>query len=283
MASRLGIKKTYKLFIDGKFPRTESGRFIDFADGEGEFLANVSWGSKKDLRNAVVAARTAQAGWASSSAYLKGQILYRIAEVLDGRNSQFVEELIAQGLEEEKAEREVAEAIDLLVHYAGWSDKYSALFSTVNPVASSHFNFSVPEPVGVVGIIAPESPGLLGLVSVLAPALVGGNSIVLLASGKFPLTSISFAEVLATSDVPAGVVNILTGKREELAIPFASHMDLNALLLCGGSPAKNKAVELEAAENLKRIIKQRDRALAPSPYHILDLQETKTTWHPVGV
>ena len=230
MTSRLGIKKTYKLFIGGKFPRTESGRFIEFADGNGEFLANVSWGSKKDLRNAVVAARSAQCGWAGASAYLKGQILYRIAEVLDGRSTQFVEELVAQGMEEAAAAKEVGDAVDLLVHYAGWSDKYSALFSTVNPVASSHFNFSVPEPMGVVGIIAPNRSGLLGLVSVLAPAIVGGNSVVLLAAEKYPLTAISFGEVLATSDVPGGVVNILTGKRNELQVPFASHMDVNGVV-----------------------------------------------------
>lgn len=283
MSSRLGIKKTYKLFIGGKFPRTESGRFIEFAGGDGEFLANVSWGSKKDLRNAIVAARSAQAGWAGASAYLKGQILYRIAEVLDGRSGQFVDELVAQGVAEEAAHKEVAEAIDLLVHYAGWSDKYSALFSSVNPVASSHFNFSVPEPMGVVGVIAPSRSGLLGLVSALAPALVGGNSVVLLASENYPLTAISFAEVLATSDVPGGVVNVLTGKRDELQIAFANHMDVNAVVLCSGDRAAIKAVELEAAENLKRVVRQADRPLATSPYHILDLQETKTTWHPVGV
>ena len=283
MTSRLGIKKTYKLFIGGKFPRTESGRFIEFADGDGEFLANVSWGSKKDLRNAIVAARSAQAGWAGASAYLKGQILYRIAEVLDGRNGQFVDELVAQGSSEKAAAKEVSEAIDLLVHYAGWSDKYSSLFSTVNPVASSHFNFSLPEPMGVVGVIAPNRSGLLGLVSVLAPAIVGGNTVALLASEKFPLTAISFAEVLATSDVPNGVVNILTGKREELLIPFGSHMDVNAVVLCSNEKADIKTMELEAAENLKRIVKQADRVLAASPYHILDLQETKTTWHPIGV
>lgn len=281
--SRLGIKKTYKLYIGGKFPRTESGRFLEYTDSEGAFLANVSWGSKKDLRNAVVAARAAQSAWADASAYLKGQILYRIAEVLDGRSAQFVEELVAQGATSEAAAQEVTEAIDLLVHYAGWSDKYSALFSSVNPVASSHFNFSVPEAMGVVGIIAPNRSGLLGLVSVLAPAIVGGNSVVLLASEKYPLTSISFAEVLATSDVPGGVVNILTGKREELQVAFASHMDINGVVICSGDKAAFKAVELEAAENLKRIVRQSDRPLPASPYHILDLQETKTTWHPVGV
>lgn len=281
--SRLGIQKTYKLFIGGKFPRTESGRFIEFADPAGTFLANVSWGSKKDLRNSIVAARAAQSGWAASSAYLKGQILYRIAEVLDGRSGQFVDELVAQGQTAKEAQDEVAASIDLLVHYAGWSDKYGALFSSVNPVASSHFNFSLPEPTGVVGIIAPASGGLLGLVSVLAPAIVGGNTAVLLAAEKFPLTAISFAEVLATSDVPGGVVNILTGYRDELQSTFASYMDVNALVVCNEDPAFLKAIDLEAAKNLKRVIRQADRPLEGSPYHILDLQETKTTWHPVGV
>lgn len=283
MGSRLGIKKTYKLFIGGKFPRTESGRFLEFSDADGQFLANVSWGSPKDLRNAVVAARAAQDSWASASAYLKGQILYRIAEILDGRSGQFADELVAQGMTAAAAADEVGEAIDLLVHYAGWSDKYSALFSSVNPVASAHFNFSVPEPMGVIGLIAPKRSGLLGLVSVLAPAIVGGNTVVLLGSEKYPLTAISLGEVLATSDVPGGVVNILTGKREELLKGFASHMDINGLVLCSDEKAAIKAVELEAAENLKRVVRQGEQALAASPYHILDLQETKTTWHPVGV
>ena len=282
MESLLGVPKTYKLFIGGKFPRTESGRFYEMRNTEGEFVANVSWGSPKDVRNAVVAARGAQSGWANTSAYLKGQILYRIAEVLDGRKSQFVEELCLQGAEERVAKKEVDEAIDLLVHYAGWSDKYGALFSSVNPVASSHFNFSIPESVGVVGILAPECSGLLGLVSVLAPAIVGGNSVVLLASEYYPLTAISFSEVLATSDVPAGVVNVLTGKKEELHLPFASHMDINALVLCGLDSAQLKAAEVESAENLKRVVKHPDEVVVESPYRILDLQETKTTWHPVG-
>lgn len=279
----LTIKKTYKLFIGGKFPRTESGRCIDFKDQDGAFLANVSWGSKKDLRNAIVAARGAFGAWSSASAYLKGQILYRIAEVLEGRSAQFVAELEAQGLGADAAREEVATSIDLLVHYAGWSDKYCALFSTVNPVASSHFNFSLPEPTGVVGLIAPGEGGLLGLVSVLAPAIVGGNTVVLLASEKFPLTAISFAEVLATSDVPAGVVNILTGYRVELLPIFSSHMDVNALTLCSDDRALIRDVEVAAADNLKRVVRHPDAPLAGDPYHILDLQETKTTWHPIGV
>ena len=256
--SNLGIPKTYKLFIGGKFPRTESGRILKVRGPKGEFLANASRASRKDFRNAVVAARRASGGWAKSTAYLKGQILYRIAEILDGRTDQFVNELVAHGLPENKARAEVAEAVDLLVHYAGWSDKYQALFSTVNPVASSHFNFSSPEPSGVVAIVSPTRGSLPELVSTIAPAMVGGNAVVVLA-GKNALTAISFAEVLATSDVPAGVVNILTGHRDELVPEFAKHMDVNAMLLCSDDTEERKGVELEAVENLKRV------ALQPVP------------------
>ncbi len=280
--SHLGIPKTYKLFIGGKFPRTESGRILEVRGPTGEFLANASRASRKDFRNAVVAARKASGGWAKSTAYLKGQILYRIAEILDGRSDQFVNELVGQGLPETKARTDVSEAVDLLVHYAGWSDKYQALFSTVNPVASPHFNFSTPEPVGVVGIIAPRRGSLPELVSAIAPALVGGNAVVALA-GESALTAISFAEVLATSDVPGGIVNILTGHRDELVPEFAKHMDVNAVLLCSDDADERKIAELEAVENLKRMSLQPDRSLSPSPYHILDFQEIKTTWHPVGV
>ena len=280
--SALGIKKTYKLFIGGKFPRTESGRILEVRSPKGEFLANASRASRKDFRNSVVAARKAAGGWAKSTAYLKGQIFYRIAEILDGRSEQFVNELVARGLSQGKAEADVAEAIDLLVHYAGWSDKYQALFSSVNPVASSHFNFSTPQPSGVVGVIAPKGGSLTELVSAIAPALVGGNAIVVLA-GENALTAISFAEVLATSDVPAGVVNILTGHRDELVIEFVKHMDVNGVLLCSDNDEEKKGAELESAENLKRLSIQPDKAVSLSPYHILEFQEIKTTWHPVGV
>jgi len=278
MAS-LTIPKTYKLFIGGKFPRTESGRILEIRDPKGGLLANASRASRKDFRNAVVAARKAQPGWAKLSAYLKGQILYRIAEMLDGRASQFIEELGQQGSPD--AAGDVSGAIDLLVHYAGWSDKYQALFSTVNPVASSHFNFSVPEATGVVGVVAPSDGSLTGLVSVLAPVLVGGNTAVVLASGQV-LSAISFAEVLATSDVPDGAVNLLTGLRGELVPEFAKHMEVNGLLLCSDDPAEKKEAELEAVENLKRVALQKDEVLSPGPYPILDFQEIKTTWHPVG-
>lgn len=279
--SQLGIPKTYKLFIGGKFPRTESGRVTEVKDGAGKFLANLSRASRKDFREAVVAARKAFLPWAGSSAYLKGQICYRIAEILEGRKGQLVAEQKALGVSAEQAEADLARAIALLVYYAGWSDKYGPLFSTVNPVASAHFNFSVPEPTGVVAIVGPNDGGLASLVSALAPALIGGNSCVLMAPGN-SLNAISFAEILATSDVPAGVVNILTGERAELLPEFAKHMDVNALLLCSDHPEERKLADLESMENLKRVVHHPDQALEPSPYHILDFQEIKTTWHPVG-
>ncbi|MDB4438102.1 aldehyde dehydrogenase family protein [bacterium] len=282
MMSNLGVPKTYKLFIGGKFPRTESGRILEVTGPKGGFLANASRASRKDFRNCVVAARKASRAWAGSSAYLRGQILYRIAEVLDGRSDQFVKEIVLQGNTAKAAQDDIAAAIDLLVHYAGWSDKYQQLFSSVNPVSSPYFNFSIPEPSGVVAMIAPSNGSLTGLVSVLAPVLVGGNASVVLVSGN-PLSAISFAEVLATSDVPGGVINILTGHRAELVPEFARHMDVNAILLCSDDSGERKSAELEAAENLKRIALQPDEALLQSPYHILDFQEIKTTWHPVGV
>ena len=280
--SNLGIPKTYKLFIGGKFARTESGRILEVTGPKCEFLANASRASRKDFRNSVVAARKASGGWARASSYLKGQILYRIAEVLDGRKDQFIKEMTSLGVSPKSAREDVAWAIDLLIHYAGWSDKYQQLFSSVNPVSSSHFNFSVPEPSGVVAVVAPSDGSLAGLVSVLAPVLVGGNASVILVSGN-PLSAISFAEVLATSDVPGGVINILTGQRVELVPEFARHMDVNALLLCSDDAGEKKQAELEAVENLKRISLHEDVVLAQSPYHILDFQEIKTTWHPVGV
>ncbi|MDG2399034.1 MAG: aldehyde dehydrogenase family protein [Akkermansiaceae bacterium] len=280
--SKFGIPKTYKLFIGGKFPRTESGRILAVTGPKGEFLTNVSRASPKDFRNSAVAARKASGGWACASAYLRGQILYRIAEILDGRTDQFKNEMTLQGVSPVAAKKDIAAAIDLLIHYAGWSDKYQQLFSNVNPVSSPYFNFSVPEPSGVVAVVAPSDGSLAGLVSVMAPVLVGGNGSVILVSGN-PLSAISFAEVLATADVPAGVVNILTGQRDELVPAFARHMDVNALLLCSNDAKERKSAELEAVENLKRVSLQPDAPLSQSPYRILDFQETKTTWHPVGV
>lgn len=280
---RLAVNKTYKLYLGGKFPRTESGRYYELKGRKDALLANVSRASRKDFRNAVVAARKAWSGWAAATAYLRGQILYRVAEMLEGRREQFEEELRAQGSTPTAAKKEVTGAIDLFVHYAGWSDKYQALFSSVNPVATPHFNFSMPEPTGVVAAVAPEGSGLLGLCSVVAPILVGGNTSVILASHARPLCAITLAEVLNSSDVPAGVVNILTGLREELLPHLASHMDVNALLLCSDEASEAKLAQEEAVENVKRVTLHRDRPLEESPYHILDFQEIKTTWHPVGV
>ena len=280
--SKFSIPKTYKLFIGGKFPRTESGRILAVTGHKGDFLTNISRASPKDFRNSVVAARKASGGWANASAYLKGQILYRIAEILDGRAEQFEQEMTLQGVSSAAAKKDIAAAIDLLVHYAGWSDKYQQLFSTVNPVSSPHFNFSVPEPSGVVAVVSPSDGSLAGLVSAMAPVLVGGNTTVILVSGN-PLSAISFAEVLATADVPAGAVNILPGQRGDLVSVFARHMDVNALLLCSNSAKERKTAELEAVENLKRVICQPDAQVPQGPYHILDFQEIKTTWHPVGL
>ena len=232
--TRIPVAKTYKIYLGGKFPRTESGRYFPLNAADGTVIANMCRGSRKDFRNSVVAARSAFAGWSASTAYLRGQILYRIAEMLEGRNEQFVSELVLQGISKRKAVKEVEASIDRLIYYAGWSDKYQQIFSSVNPVSSSHFNFSVLEPTGVVGILAPENSSLLGLVSNIAPVIVGGNTCVVLASGSLPLCAISFAEVLHASDVPGGVVNLLTGFKDELRDQFASHMDVNAVVFCDG-------------------------------------------------
>ena len=285
-AKRLPVAKTYKIFIGGKFPRTESGRYFALEDRKGAVIANMCRGSRKDFRNSVVAARKAQTAWAGASAYLRGQILYRIAEMLEGRKEQFIAELVLQGNTRRAAEREVDESIDRLIYYAGWSDKYQQLFSAVNPVSSSHFNFSVLEPTGVVAMIAPNDSGLIGLISNIAPIIVGGNTCVVLASEEQPLCAVSFAEVLQASDVPAGVVNILTGFRSELTEQFASHMDVNAVVYCDGGKKAARTIQTLAAENIKRVIaRQRVNWMldsAASPYEIRDTQEVKTTWHPIG-
>lgn len=286
MAPRLAVAKTYKIFIDGKFPRTESGRYFPLEDKNGAVIANVCRSSRKDFRNAVVAARAAFPGWAGTSAYLRGQILYRVAEMLEGRLEQFVSELGTQGVAKKQAITEVEAAIDRVIYYAGWSDKYQQIFSSVNPVASAHFNFSVLEPTGVVAIIAPGESGLLGLVSTLMPAIVGGNTVVLLASESLPLTAMSFAEVLQAGDVPKGVVNILTGYRKELVVQFASHMDVNAVIYADDNEDIGRDIQVEAARNIKRVISRSaakwSSDAAQSPYLIRETQETKTTWHPVG-
>lgn len=282
---RLNVLKTYKLYIGGKFPRTESGRYYKL-ESNGEVLANMCLSTRKDFRNAVVAARAAQPGWAGASAFLRSQVLYRVAEMLEGRASQFAAELMRMGADPSEARAEVTASIDRLVHFAGWADKYTQVFSSVNPVASSHFNFSLPGPTGVVGVVAPEKSGLLGLVSVVAPAIVGGNSVVVLASRDKALSAVTLAEVLHTSDLPGGVVNLLTGERGELLEHFGSHMDVNAVVYAGDNREEIKNLQTAAAENVKRIVVRQDtdwsNASAQSPQHIMDLQELKTTWHPIG-
>jgi acyl-CoA reductase-like NAD-dependent aldehyde dehydrogenase len=264
--SRLPVKKTYKLYIGGAFPRSESGRTYE-AEG-----ANVARGSRKDLRDAVRAARGAFAGWSGMTAYNRGQVVYRIAEMLESRRSEFAK--LSSGADE------VDRAIDRLVWYAGWADKLAQVLGSSNPVAGPYFNFTVPEPTGVVGILAPDEPPLLGLVSRVAPAIVGGNTTVVVASETHPLAAVELAEVLATSDVPGGVVNLLTGHREELAPWLAGHMDVNALDLAG---ADGQVEELErlAAENVKRVV--RGAADDQSPWEIASFLELKTVWHPIGV
>lgn len=276
---RVDVMKTYKLYIDGKFPRTESGRYYILKNSDGDTIANVCKSSRKDFREAVVAARKAQHGWASKSAYNKGQILYRIAEMLESRKAQFVAELVSQGCSESSANSEVNHSIDRLVYYAGWSDKYQQVFSSVNPVESSHFNFSVPEPTGVVAILSPENYGLIGLVSTIAPAIVGGNTVIILASTALPLTAITFAEVLNSSDIPGGVVNILTGERSELLSHFSNHMDVNAVVYCGDDAGEIKKIQELASLNVKRpLIYSKDDWMkddSQNPYRIMDLQEIK--------
>lgn len=282
--SRLSVSKTYKVYIGGKFPRTESGRYYPLNNSKGELLANICLCSRKDFRDAVVAARSAFEGWSGATAFNRSQILYRIAEMLEGRKEQFVAELKQQGSSSKSAEAEVNLSIDRLVYYAGWCDKYQQMAGSVNPVSSSHFNFSVPESMGVVAIISPEDTGLIGLVSAIAPAIAGGNTCVVLASESKPLCSISFAEVLNSSDVPGGVVNILTGQSAELHNHFSSHMDVNALIYCRDNQEEIKTIQENAAMNVKRVfIRKQDwqKEDAQNPYLLLDTQEIKTTWHPI--
>jgi len=262
---RLPVKKTYKLYVGGAFPRSESGRSYE-AEG-----ANVARASRKDVRDAVRAAREAFPKWAALTAYNRGQILYRVAEIMEGRRAQFAE------LADDDAE--VDAAIDSWVWYAGWADKLAQVLGASNPVAGPYFNFTVPEPTGVVGVVAPEEPALAGFVSRLAPAIVGGNAVVIVASEKRPLAAVTLAEVLATSDVPGGGVNVLTGRKSELAPVLASHMDVNAIDLAG---VEGERVELErlAADNVKRVVSNGD---GQSPWHVAAFLELKTVWHPIGV
>lgn len=280
MADRLDIQKTYKLFIGGAFPRSESGRTTEVLTTDGTFVANVAKASRKDLRDAVKAARAAQAGWAGRTAYNRGQILYRIAEVMEGRRGQFEAELVTCGASTGDAASEVDQAIDSWVWYAGWCDKFQQVVGSVNPVAGPFFNFTVAEPTGVVGVVAPEQPSLAALVARLAPVLVSGNTAVVIPSEAAPLSAISLAETVATSDVPGGVINLLTGPKLELLPWMLGHLDVNAVDLTGAPADLDPAVLDEAVANVKRVVR---RAPADqSPYAITDFCEMKTIWHPIG-
>ena len=286
----LDVRKTYKLHLGGAFVRSESGRVLPAHSPTGVLLDNYSWASRKDLRDAVVAARGAFEGWAKRTAYLRGQILYRAAEMLQQRAAELAGEIQrSTGVRAPKAQAEVAASIDRLVHYAGWTDKYSQVFSSVNPVATPHFNFTVPEPTGVVAVLAPDEPALVALVSLVASVILSGNAAVVLASEKFPLPALTFAEVLATSDLPGGVVNLLAGKRKELVPHFAGHMDINAIVDGAGDSAMSALLRGGQAQNLKRYACRSLAAAdwftdkAEDPYWILDTVEFKTTWHPIGV
>lgn len=282
---RLDVRKTYKLFINGAFPRSESGRSYEVSAADGTFLANAARASRKDARDAVVAARTALGGWAGATAYNRGQVLYRVAELLEGRGAQFSADVAAaEGLPRARARRAVEAAIDRWVWYAGWADKLAQVIGGANPVAGPYLNFSLPEPTGVVAVLAPQDSSFLGLVSVLAPVIVIGNTAVVVASEKRPLPAVNLTEVLATSDVPAGVVNVLTGHTSELAPVLAAHMDVNAIDLAGADEADRGGLEEAAAGNLKRLLAQADDWwLEPGLGRMKAFVEIKTVWHPLGV
>ena len=284
--TRLAVPKTYKLYIGGKFPRSESGRVYEVASASGSFLANAAQASRKDARDAVVAARAAVGGWSGTTAYNRGQVLYRIAELLEGRRAQFISEVAdAEGVTTAAATAQVDTAIDRWVWYAGWADKYAQVAGNGNPVAGPYFNISVPEPTGVVAVIAPQDSSLLGFVSALAPALVAGNTVVIVASQSMPLPAISLSEVLATSDVPGGVVNILTGSPAEIAPWLASHADVNAIDLVGAGDLDWVALQIDAAETLKRVLAPENGpdAAMPALSRITAFTETKTVWHTKGL
>jgi acyl-CoA reductase-like NAD-dependent aldehyde dehydrogenase len=285
---RLAVRKTYKLYIGGTFPRSESGRSYLIADAAGHPLANAALASRKDLREAVVAARQAQPGWAAATAYLRGQVLYRVAEMLEGRHAQFADALVAgEGLTASAASSAVDGSVDRLVWYAGWSDKFAQVAGSSNPVAGPYFNFSIPEPTGVVGVLAPQGSSLLGLVSVVAPVIATGNAAVVIASQARPVPALELAEVLATSDLPGGVVNILSGRTAELAPVMAAHRDVEALDLAGAPEGTEAELEEAAADNVKRVLRRPspgpDWSAEPSPARMLFFTEVKTVWHPVGV
>jgi acyl-CoA reductase-like NAD-dependent aldehyde dehydrogenase len=284
-SGRVAVRKTYKLYIGGAFPRSESGRSYVVTDHHGGFLANAALASRKDARDAVTAARKAFAGWSGATAYNRGQVLYRVAELLEGRRAQFAAEVrAAEGLAARQADAVVDAAIDRWVWYAGWADKIAQVHGAANPVAGPYFDFSVPEPTGVVAVIAPQDSSLLGFVSVVAPAIVTGNTVAALAGERVPLPAVTLAEVLATSDVPAGVVNVLTGRTTEIAPWLASHMDVNAIDISGASAGLADELAVAAAENLKRVVRLgvEDWRLPPGLQRMNAYLETKTVWHPVG-
>jgi len=279
--SRIDIKKTYKLFIGGAFPRSESGRSYEVKDSKGNFIANPCLASRKDLRDSVVAARAAHSGWSSATAFNRGQILYRIAEMMEGRSAQFVDEIVAlEGVTPSAAKKQVEEAIDLWVWYSGWCDKIGSIYGSTNAVSGSFYNFTIPEPLGVVAVFAPSKPSLLGLVQSLAPVLAGGNTAIVIASEKYPLGAITLSEALGTSDVPGGVINILTGSSAELAPWIGSHMDIDGIDASGLSTAQEKDLRIAGADNLKRIFRFKE---AKSPQRVLSFMENKTVWHPIGI
>lgn len=287
MSDRIEILKTYKTYVGGSFPRSESEHTYRVTGNKGVHLANACRCTRKDVRNALVAARAAFDGWSGRSAYNRGQVLYRMAEMLEGRKEQFVKELILTGTDKKTGAAEVDLAIDRLIYYAGWTDKIAQVFGTVNPVASSHFNFSIPEPTGVVAVIAPDESPLLSAVSLIAPVMAAGNSLLMLASEKNPLPAISFAEVMHASDVPAGVVNILTGFHEEMAPAMTSHLDVNAIFNTNNDPDFMKLIDENGSISIKRVkhltgANWLDQESLEHPYLILDFTETKTTWHPIG-
>jgi acyl-CoA reductase-like NAD-dependent aldehyde dehydrogenase len=284
-AGRIAVRKTYKLYIGGAFPRSESGRSYMVSDYSGGFLANAALASRKDARDAVVAARKAFPGWSGATAYNRGQVLYRVAEVLEGRRAQFAAEVrMATGASPARAATEVDAAIDRWVWYAGWADKIAQVRGSANPVAGPYFNFSVPEPCGVVAVLAPQDSALLGLVSVIAPAVVSGNTCVVVASERRPLPAVTLAEVLATSDVPGGVVNVLTGAVAEISPWLASHMDVNAIDVTGAPGALADDMAVAAADNLKRVVRlpASDWEAEPGIERMTSYLETKTVWHPLG-
>jgi acyl-CoA reductase-like NAD-dependent aldehyde dehydrogenase len=284
MSDRIDVLKTYKTYVGGKFPRSESDRTYKIKNASDKVVANACRCTRKDVRDAVLAAT---ADWSGRSAYNRGQVLYRIAEMLEGRKDQFIKELELLGMKSKEAIYEVELSVDRLIYYAGWTDKYPQVFGTVNPVASSHFNFSTPEPTGVVGIIASDEDPLLSIISLIAPVIAGGNTCVILASESNPLPAVSFGEVLHASDVPGGVVNILTGYREEMVDNLTSHMDVNAVLNTMIDKETRKLIDENASISVKRVVHYDSKNWADdtheNPYIILDFQETKTTWHPVGV